>query len=345
MPNAVALALLSGGLDSLLAALVVKSQGVEVRGVVFDTGFFSLDPPGTRVNASGELHPLLQCAEPVMSRAGIPVELIDVSGAFFRMLVRPAHGYGSHRNPCIDCKILFLRRARERLEEIGGQFLVTGEVLGQRPMSQNSQALHIIERDAAVADILLRPLSAQCLPPTRPEREGWVDRQRLCGMSGRTRKPQMELAARLGIAEYAQPGGGCVLTDAGFERRFLDWQKHDVENRVPTFIQMVRLRLGRHFRLPGGGKIIVGRNQRENDYLLKYREDWIVLKPSEVPGPVVLVDVNGDSETLDFAFGAAARYTDASAADVVVECAEGGKAPMQTRVAPLQDSELEPFRV
>ena len=304
-----ALALLSGGLDSILAACVVKELGVEVRGVVFDSGFFSLEPPGQRANAAGELHPLLQRLEEPMQAAGIPMELVDVSEDFFQLLRRPAHGFGSHLNPCIDCKILFLHQARQLLEERGGDFLVTGEVLGQRPMSQNSQALHIIEKDANVKDLLLRPLSAKLLPPTRPEREGWIDRDKLYDFSGRTRKPQMELAGRLGLTNYAQPGGGCVLTDEGFERRLRDWLEHAGNSQPLTFVDVARLRLGRHFRMPEG-KVIVGRNAKENDYLERYCGDWVLIKVQERPGPVVLAE--SDSVRLkEFALGAAARYADA----------------------------------
>jgi len=344
MPTPIALALLSGGLDSLLAARVVKAQGIDVRGVVFDSGFFSLDLPGRRLNAAGELHPLLQRAEPAMAAADIPVELIDVSEAFFRMLLKPAHGYGSHLNPCIDCKILFLRRARERLAELGGDFLITGEVLGQRPMSQNSQALQIIERQAGVQDILLRPLSAKCLPPTKPEREGVVDRERLCDFSGRTRKPQMDLAARLGITDYSQPAGGCVLTEESFERRFQDWREHAPADRVPTFEQMVRLRLGRHFRLPGGGKIIIGRNARENDCLYQFRGDLPVVKAVEVPGPVALVEENGDPASRPFVLGAVARYADTAPGTVAVEWQAGGQVEIKI-VTPLCDEALSAVRI
>ncbi len=343
--TAKAIALISGGLDSLLAARVVRDQGVEVRAVVFDSGFFSLDPPGQAVNAAGEPHPLLRHVQGPMAAAGIPVDLVDLSDAYFRMLRRPDHGFGSHVNPCIDCKILFLRTAKARLAEWGGDFLITGEVLGQRPMSQNAQSLSVIERDSGCRDLLLRPLSALNLPPTRPEREGWVDRTRLFAFSGRTRRPQVELAARLGLTEYNQPAGGCVLTDAGFARRWQDWTARLPEDARLRFPQVVRLRLGRHFRLPGGGKVIAGRNARENDYLLRYREDLPWIESREVPGPVVLVDAGGDAAARDFALGAAARYADAPrGARVPLEWHEGEAVSRVTAVS-LSDEELAAVRL
>lgn len=343
--KAKAIALISGGLDSLLAARVVRDQGVEVRAVVFDSGFFSLDPPGQAVNAAGEPHPLLRHILGPMAAAGIPVDLVDLSSEYFRMLRHPAHGFGSHVNPCIDCKILFLRTAKARLAEWGGDFLVTGEVLGQRPMSQNAQTLRVIERDSGCQDLLLRPLSALNLPPTRAEREGWVDRAQLFAFSGRTRRPQVELAARLGLTEYAQPAGGCVLTDEGFARRWQDWVSRLPEDALLRFPQVVRLRLGRHFRLSGGGKVIVGRNARENEHLLRYREDLPWVESRDRPGPVVLVEGNGDAEVRDFALGAAARYADAPRGTQVALEWHEGDAVSRVTAAALSDEELAAVRL
>lgn len=309
MSAPIALALLSGGLDSLLAALAVRRQGVEVRGVIFDSGFFSLEPPGTVRSPAGVLHPMLARVSEPMAQAGIPVELIDVFEPYLRLLTRPAHGFGSALNPCIDCKILFLTRARERLAELGGGILVTGEVVGQRPMSQNAPTLNTIERESGCRDLLLRPLSALRMPPTRAEREGWIDRAQLFGFSGRTRKPQLELAARWGLSGYSQPAGGCILTEESFERRWKDYIAHRASETPPGFPEVARLRLGRHFRLPGGAKVIVGRDAAENAYLERYRESAVLIQPAEVPGPVTLLETPGDPAAAEFALGAAARYT------------------------------------
>jgi len=311
MPQPKALALISGGLDSLLAARVVRDLGVDVTGVSFDSGFFHLGEPGMRTDPWGRVHPWVANVEAVAVQARVPLEIIDVSEEYQRMLLAPAHGYGGNVNPCIDCKILFLRRARRRLEKLGGGFLITGEVAGQRPMSQNRPALDMIEKLSGCRDLLLRPLSALVLEPTLPEREGWIDRQRLYGFSGRTRKPQMELAAALGITHYAQPAGGCVLTDEGFARRFADFRRHAAPDQGLTHLDMTRLRLGRHFRLVSGAKMIVGRNESENDWLENCRGDWGMVFPHTVKGPVGLISAPWTEADREFVLGAVARYSDA----------------------------------
>jgi len=306
-----ALALISGGLDSLLAARVVRDLGVDVTGVTFDSGFFHLGQPGSRTDAEGRVHPWVARVEDVAAQARIPLEIIDVSREFFQMLLNPAHGYGSHVNPCIDCKILFLCRARERLAEIGGDFLITGEVSGQRPMSQNLTALDLIERRSGCHDILLRPLSAKVLAPIRPEREGLVDRERLYGFSGRTRKPQLALAAQLGITEFAQPAGGCVLTEEAFGLRFADFRKHTELVGEIDHAEVTRLRLGRHFRLASGAKVIVGRNEAENDWLEREHGKWGMAFPHVCKGPVGLISPGHQALEREFLLGAVARYSDA----------------------------------
>jgi tRNA U34 2-thiouridine synthase MnmA/TrmU len=284
--------------------------GVDVRGITFDSGFFHLGQPGSRCDEFGRVHPWVTHVEAVAAQACVPLEIVDVSQDFYRMLLAPAYGYGAHVNPCIDCKILFLRKALARLQELGGDFLITGEVSGQRPMSQNKTALDCIERRSGCHDILLRPLSALCLEPTKPEREGLSDRQRLLRFSGRTRKPQMELAARLGIQEYAQPAGGCVLTEENFSLRFQDFRKTMQPGQELTYQDITRLRLGRHFRLAQGSKIIVGRNEQENAWLEQYRGDWGFIQPFDCKGPAALVSTPNDPEARAFALGAAARYSD-----------------------------------
>jgi tRNA U34 2-thiouridine synthase MnmA/TrmU len=337
--------LISGGLDSLLAARIVKEQGIDVRGIAFDSGFFHLGRPGTRQNARGQVHPWVARVEKVAEQAGVPLEIVDVSPEFYRMLLHPDHGYGAHVNPCIDCKILFLREAKRRLEALGGDFLVTGEVAGQRPMSQNRTALDLIERRAGVHDLLLRPLSALCLAPVRAEREGLVDRTRLLGISGRTRKPQMELAARWGITDYAQPAGGCVLADAGFARRLEDFKSHLPAGAQVVYLDMVRLRLGRHFRLAQGSKVIIGRHEAENDGLEEVQGDWAMIRPSEVKGPVALASGPWDETLQRFVLGAVARYSDAPGGQAVgLEWHQGGALRTFSSQA-LNDADLAEVRL
>jgi hypothetical protein len=282
MKKITALGLFSGGLDSILACRVVADQGVRVVCLKFVTPFFD--------------HDLLARAQEyqqeVRDRYGLDVELIDLSGNYIELLRNPAHGYGKNFNPCIDCKILMLTRARELMAEYGASFLVTGEVLGQRPMSQRRDTLNVITRDAVCRDILLRPLSAKLMDPTLAEREGWVDRDKLFGFSGRGRKPQIQLARELGITEFPAPAGGCVLTDPNLAARIERFYSglFAIGSRDIRINDINLLLVGRQFRLPGGHWLILGRNERENNRLLELHEadDWLLHMP-ERPGPTALL--------------------------------------------------------
>lgn len=334
-----AIALISGGLDSTLAARAVREQGIEVLGLGFDHGFLS--PPVL----DRELPAHMLAMQKSAAAAGIPLEIIDVADDFIRTLLKPRHGYGSAVNPCIDCKILFLRKARECLEARGHDFLITGEVLGQRAMSQNAQTLRLIEKASGCEDLLLRPLSALCLQPIKAEREGLVDRSRLFAFTGRNRKPQIELAARWGIQDYPQPAGGCILTDQGFARRFRDFRQHLPEPPAITRAQIARLRLGRHFRLAAGGKVIVGRNERDNELLLQFRENLALARTAEHAGPVALVEENGDAAVKAFALAAVARYSDAPKDRPVRVAWEQDGIITEALCLPLGDAELAEVRI
>ncbi len=282
MSTTVALGLFSGGLDSILACRVVADQGILVKGLKFVTPFFD--------------HHLLADQEKyqreIRQKYDIDVELIDLSEGYIDLLRNPAHGFGKNFNPCIDCKILMLKKARQLLERYQASFLVTGEVLGQRPMSQRRDTLRVIERDAGCEDILLRPLCARRLNPTLPERAGWIDRDRLFGFSGRGRRPQIELAGKLGIKEFPAPAGGCVLTDPNLASRIERFYAGLFALRQEQFqANDFRLLLvGRQFRLPGGHWLILGRNEQENDLLcsLAGPDDWLLYMP-ERPGPTGLL--------------------------------------------------------
>ncbi len=277
-----ALGLYSGGLDSLLACRVVAAQGITVRALKFITPFFDHDLR----------HREAQYRREVREKYGIDVHLVDLSRGYIELLRNPAHGYGKNFNPCIDCKIMMLTRARELMAEFGASFLITGEVLGQRPMSQRRDTMRIIERDSGCTGILLRPLCAKLMDPTRPELEGLVDRERLLAFSGRGRRQQMELAARFGISDYPSPAGGCVLTDVNLAARIERFY-----NGLFSFtgrelrVGDIRLLLtGRQFRLPGGHWLVLGRNKGENRRIEALREpdDWL-LRMEERPGPTGLL--------------------------------------------------------
>jgi len=273
-PKAIAVALLSGGLDSTLAAKVVLEQGVSVIGVNF-AGAYCPRPRTGRSNA-----------EKAAEQLGIELVTLPIETDFIAMVKRPMRGRGKNMNPCIDCHTLMIRKARAYGQTRGAQFVVTGEVLGQRPMSQNRQSLGVVARDSGVGDRLLRPLSARLLEPTEPERTGLVDRERLLDIEGRSRKRQMELAAQYGIKEYPSPAGGCLLTERVFSKRLAEAFDHGEDS-----IEIVELlSLGRHFRLPSGARLVVGRDEAENDELLRRRPSGaFVVDASDLPGPVGLV--------------------------------------------------------
>lgn len=283
-----AVALISGGLDSLLAAKVVQEQGIEVLGVAFIMSIAVSDPE----KASGSI---LEAAK----AAGIPTRVIDVSDEFLAIVKSPKHGYGSQVNPCIDCKIFMMKRAREIMEEEGASFMITGEVLGERPMSQNRQSLDVIKQESSVDEYLLRPLSAKLLEETIPEKEGMVDRKKLLDIQGRSRKPQLALAKKYGITKFSAPGTSCLLTDPQFADKVKDLLDHD----AVTLENITILKTGRHFRLDEKTKVVVGRNEEENTKLheLKAPADVIITMPEELPGPDALLKGEVTDEAVQMA--------------------------------------------
>ena len=252
-----ALALFSGGLDSILAARVVAAQGIEVLAVKFVTPFFDYDI----------LADIPGYTRKIREKYGIDVLVEDISAGYLELLHNPQHGFGKNFNPCIDCKIFMLTRAREMMAELGASFLVTGEVLGQRPMSQRLDTLHVISRDSGSRSFLLRPLSAKLLPETVPEKEGLVDRERLLDFRGRGRSRQIAMAREFGIGEFPAPAGGCILADPILGRRIARLYGEQLL-QCPKDITVADIRLllvGRQFILPGGGWLILGREEEENE--------------------------------------------------------------------------------
>ncbi len=321
-----ALALLSGGLDSLLAARLIMDQGIEVIGVSFVTPFFGAE--GAKVGAE---------------ELGIELVVIDITEDLFRTIERPRHGYGKHMNPCIDCHALMVRRAGEILDELGASFVITGEVVGQRPKSQMRFGLGAVERDSGLSGRLLRPLSAKLLAPTIPESEGWVDRERLLGLHGRTRKPQMELAERLGIERYTSPAGGCLLTDENYVRALRDVKDHgglsDVDVRL--------ISMGRQFRLSEDGKLIVGRNHAENERLFELEsEDVLYVKAVDHKGPVGVFRGEPTAANLDKAARIVSRYADTEGQESVrVRCWSLSREPVELIVEPMASRDVKELAV
>ena len=272
-PNVKAICLLSGGLDSSLAAKLVLDQGVRVLAVNF------VIPFGRCGNASES--PARRMADSL----GAAFRRISLGSDYLEVVRHPHYGYGSNVNPCIDCRIFMLRRAGEMMDREGASFVVTGEVVGQRPMSQRLDTMRRIEKDSGLEGLLLRPLSAKLLAPTIPEIEGWVNRDALLAVSGRSRKELIKLAGELGVTGYTTPGGGCLLTDPKFAGRVRDLLAHDTF----TLDDVELLKVGRHLRFPGGPKLVVGRNEGDNEELESLAvEGDTVLTTEECPGPVAM---------------------------------------------------------
>jgi len=290
-----ALALISGGLDSILAAKVILDQGIEVEGICFASAFF-----GSRN------------AEKMAAQIGMPLIVVDFTEEHLKMTKNPKHGYGKNMNPCIDCHAMMLRYAGGMLEEQKADFLITGEVLDQRPMSQNKKSLGIVQKESGFEDKILRPLCALNLPPTQMEIDGLVDRTRLLGISGKSRKPQMELASRLGIVEYPSPAGGCMLTEPQFANRLRDLYRHGKEAVEPIDVEL--LKLGRHLRFSEAAKVVCTRNEKEYELLMKLiKPEYIIFDTAECTGStVVLAPSEGarpSGEDIEFAASIAARYS------------------------------------
>ncbi|MBP7088140.1 MAG: hypothetical protein KBB01_02435 [Candidatus Omnitrophica bacterium] len=270
-----ALALLSGGLDSTLAIKVLLEQGIEIVALNFKSPFCRCDTS----KGCGSL------VKRIANDLGVDFKVIYLGKEYLEMLKEPRHGYGKNLNPCIDCRILKFKKAKEVMKSIGASFIITGEVLGQRPMSQYRKALQIIDKEAEVEDLVLRPLSARLFSPILAEREGWIDREKLFDISGRSRKVQLELANSLGIHEYSCPAGGCLLTDPNFSKKvkdMLDCNDLTIEN-----IEI--LKSGRYFRFNPYYWMVVARDEKESQrlYSLVGKEDFI-FEPLELSGPTAL---------------------------------------------------------
>ena len=276
----------------MLAAALIRNQGIDVLALFFETPFFT----SKRARKSAR-------------SMDLPFKAVNITSRHLEVVKHPKHGYGGNMNPCIDCHALMFRIAGEMCEQEGAHFVITGEVLGQRPMSQNKRSLSLIDAESGLNRLLLRPLSAKCLPVTTPEDRGWVNRELLMGFQGRSRKPQMDLAMRLNITEYPSPAGGCLLTEKGFSQRLHDLlsSRSNLELR-----ELELLKLGRHFRIAPETKLVVGRNRRENQAIqaLSTHED-IILTTTAVPGPTALVlgDISG--RCLELASAITVAYSDA----------------------------------
>ena len=293
-----AIGLSSGGLDSQLAICVLKAQGIEVEVITFDSPFYS---PEASLKASKQLD--------------VKLHLIDFTEEIVGLVNNPPHGFGKYMNPCIDCHALMFRRAGEIMVKKGFDFIFTGEVLNQRPMSQNRRSLGMVAKDSSFEDLVLRPLSAQLLEPTKPEREGWVDREKLLALSGRSRKPQFELAKQYGLKEYPTPAGGCRLTEPHYSKRLAELKSHE---GLQDAHALTMLRYGRHFRLSDDVKFILGRHADDNAKIEDLiRKNDIELIPLDIPGPTGILPQNATKEQIAKAASILVSYIKYTSADTV----------------------------
>lgn len=289
-----AVSLFSGGLDSILSAKIIQNQGIDVIAFHFVLPFYYIEDE-EQIKAVKTANML-----------NIPIEISYGGKDYIEMVKKPKYGYGKHINPCIDCKIFIMKKAHDFMKKIGASFLVSGEVIGQRPMSQRKKAMELIEKEAGVEGILLRPLSAKLLPPTVTEEKGWIKRENLYSLEGRSRKPQIQKARELGIKEYPFPAGGCCLADIDFSIRLRDAFEHNED----SVSEVQLLNFGRHFRLKSGVKLIVGRDEKENNIIEKLAgNDDLLIEGVGFGSPIALLKNSKNSEDIDISAAICIRYS------------------------------------
>jgi len=332
-----AIALISGGLDSTLATKLVKDLDIEL--VCLNT----LSPFCLchRHSSSGCFYGASRVAKDL----GLDLISINVSEEFLEIVKKPKYGYGSNMNPCIDCRILLFKKAKETMQREGASFVITGEVLGQRPMSQKLNTMRLIEKEAGLDGLVLRPLSAKVLKPTIPEEQGWILRDKLLAISGRGRREQINLARELEINDYPCPSGGCLLTDPQFSKRLKELMQHEQLNL--DNIQL--LKLGRHFRISSDAKLIVGRNEEENNELenLTKNNDYLFYPPAEIAGPISLGRGNFSEDLIRLSCAITCRYCDlngASSAKIVYRVVSGKEEKILS-VSPIEEDRLKDLRI
>ncbi|HEX6562271.1 MAG TPA: hypothetical protein VF016_09630 [Nitrososphaera sp.] len=330
-----AVALLSGGLDSSLAVRMMLEQGVDVEAVAIKTPFCDFDC------GKGCGHRVKEVADEL----GVKLKTVYFGEDYLRMLKKPKHGYGSGMNPCIDCREMMYGAAKEHMEKIGADFIVTGEVLFQRPMSQNNRALHIIENETGLEGKVLRPLSAKHMPATDAEKEGLIKRENMGDIKGRSRKGQLAMAKHFGVQEPPNAAGGCLLTDPAFSKRVEDAMEH--ADDIPTINDIELLKVGRHFRMTPAEKLVVGRNKDENEVIKALVEDAdVVLEAKDHVGPTcILRGKSHDEATIAKAAGIALRYSDAPKdTKSTVKVTIAGR-EQELEVAPAGISETDALRI
>jgi tRNA U34 2-thiouridine synthase MnmA/TrmU len=304
-----AVALISGGLDSLLAAKLILDQGIQVEGINFYTGFC----------VEGHTHAIRKRDRDKIKRnnalwvaeqLGIKLHIVDIVEEYKDVVINPKHGYGANLNPCLDCKIFMVKKAHAWIRQNHFDFIITGEVMGQRPMSQRKKTMPVVAAESGAHDLLLRPLCAHNLPQTKPEKEGWVDRDQLMGITGRSRKPQMALAKQFGFEDYAQPAGGCCfLTDQNYAVRLQDlWDNRG--RKTYELDDIMLLKVGRHIRPSKSFKLIIAREEGETRFLSGYKKQFQSIKTVSHAGPMTLIEGDQlDQQQIELACAITARFS------------------------------------
>lgn len=331
-----AVALISSGLDSILAATIIKEQGIKIKGVLF---YFIFDNLYYNIQ-NGEI-------DRILLPLGIPVDKIDLTDKMIKLLqTEPEHGFGSRMNPCVDCHILMLKTAYKYMQKVDAHFLVTGEVAGQRSMSQKEPMLRHIDKSANLKGIILRPLSAQLLEETIPEKKGWVDRKKLFAIAGRSRKKQLELAERLKIKKFGTPAGGCILTDPEFAKRLKVFREKKGKQYVSKE-ELTLMRFGRHFWPGDDTQIIVGRNEQENNILESYSKGRWVFNTVKEPGPLVIATGLNGKQDIKLTASIVSRYCTKKLTSAVKVRYENKKKGISgfLEALPISDEKLELWRV
>ncbi|MFC1769698.1 hypothetical protein ACFLZI_01420 [Nitrospirota bacterium] len=332
MPKAIAL--LSGGLDSLLAILLLRKQNINVTAVTFLMHFGCDMSDGASCTTD---------ATSISHQYGFKVKMCHLADKFTEIVKNPKYGHGKNMNPCLDCRILMLREAKELMRMMGADFIATGEVEGQRPMSQRRDTFPVIDREAGLKGMVLRPLSAKLMKPTIPELDGMVDREQLMDFRGRSRKPQMALAREFGLTEYPAPAGGCLLTEPIYSFRLKELLDHVPD---PTVKDLNLLRLGRQYRFPEGQKFVVGRDERDNMGLetIAGSTDWLI-DLEEFGSPTAIVDDSVSDKDIRFIAGICARYSRGRNETEVKIVAKRGEEIIKFNAAPVSDELASRIRI
>ena len=339
-PKRKAVALISGGLDSMLAARTIMDQGIHVEGINFYTGF-CVEGHTHAIRKKDKAREKRNNALWVAEQLGIKLHIIDVIEEYKDVVINPKFGYGANLNPCLDCKCFMVKKATQWMTENNFDFIITGEVIGQRPMSQRRDTMPVIARESGANDRILRPLCAQSLPPTLAEKENWVDREKLHQFTGRGRKPQFALAEKFGFKDYAQPAGGCCfLTDKAYSVKLADlWQAQG--ERKYEFDDIMLLKVGRHLRPRPNFKIIVGREEGENNYLEGYKKQFISMHAVSHTGPLVLIDGTIDDDDLLLAARLTARFSQGrNAEQVEINIRQPDQSETKRNVTPMPSEDI-----